>query len=91
MITESDITECLIEVDEEKLAELLRDEECFHTSLAKAIVSFSAFNGPYISVTAIMLSCVARVEEHQYKLAEKLAQDKDDARRFQATMKDKFE
>lgn len=91
MITESDITECLIEVNEEKLAELLRDEECFHTSLVKAIVAYAAFDGTGAHISTMIGLCVAFVQRKQYELATKLAQDKDDARRFQAEMKDKFQ
>lgn len=91
MITESDIAECLLDVDEEKLAELLRDEECFHTSLVKAMVAYAAFGGDVLDANLACIACANAVQAHQYRLAKKLAQDKDDARRFQAEMKDKFQ
>ena len=91
MITEDDINECLIEVDEEKLAELLRDDDCFSILLVKAIVNYAAFDGNYEDVDTALHCAIDSVRSHRYKLAANIAQDKDNARRFQADMKDKFE
>jgi hypothetical protein len=91
MLTEDKIQSCMDEVSDEALQELLRDEECFHTGLVKAIVNYAAFGGKQESVHIMILGCAALVHEHQYKLAEKIAQEKDDASRFQADMKDKFQ
>ena len=86
MITEQDIEDCKDEVSEEALEEALRDAECFHTSLVKAIAC-----GEEYGVVIMIRECRKYVEDVRYKLAEKIAQEKDNARRFQADMKDKFE
>jgi hypothetical protein len=91
MLTEDKIQACMDEVSDETLAELLRDEECFHTGLAKALVSFATYDSSGVDIGTMVGACLNVIHDHQYKLAAKIAQDKDDASRFQADMKDKFE
>jgi hypothetical protein len=86
MLTEDKIQACMDEVSDEALQELLRDAECFHTSLAKAIVS-----ADWLSLLTMIKACTLYVAGEQYKLAEKIAQEKDNASRFQADMEDKFQ
>lgn len=86
MITEEDIQSAMDEVPEEALEEALRDAECFHTSLVKAIVS-----GRRLDVSTMITLCDYFVDDTRRKLAEKIAKEKDNARRFQADMKDKFQ
>jgi hypothetical protein len=88
MITDDDILNAMDDVDEEEIEERLRDEECFHTSLPKALVSLKCFNGNAQDLTSAINACMNAIERIQREIGEKVAQRKDDARRFQCEMRD---
>jgi hypothetical protein len=87
-MNDDNITDALWDVDEEEIEERLRDEECFHTSLPKALVSLKCFNGNAQDLTSAINACMNAIERIQRELGEKVAQRKDDARRFQCDMRD---
>ena len=88
MITDEMIMDALVDVDEEELETYLCELECFHTSLAKAIVCFAANEGDIRNVSSALNACYAAVRNRQQELAQKIAQDKEDASRFSARMAD---
>lgn len=88
MITEAMIEAALDDIDEDDIEEQLRDEECFHTGLAKALVSIKCYDGDAANLTLAIAACMDAIDRISHRLAEKEAREKDNARRFQAPMRD---
>jgi hypothetical protein len=88
MITEAMIEAALDDIDEDVLETHLAESELFLYSLAKAIVCMAVANGPIESVSVAVNECALLVREEQRRIAEKAAQDKDSAQRFQCQMLD---
>jgi hypothetical protein len=91
MITDDDILNAMDDVDEEQVEAMLAESECFLYSLAKAIVTVKCFGGDAAHLTTALNVCMEEADRIKYSLAVPIAQKKDDAKRFQATMKDDFD
>jgi hypothetical protein len=91
MITDDDIQNAMDDVDEEQVETMLAESDCFLYSLAKAIVTVKCFGGDAAHLTTALKACMEEAERIKYSLAVPIAQKKDDAKRFQATMKDDFD
>lgn len=91
MITEDNILDALLDVDEEEIEAQLRDEECFHTGLAKALVSIKCYEGDAANLAMAIAACMDAIDRISRGLAENVAQEKDNASRFQAESRDSFD
>lgn len=91
MITDDDIQNAMDDVDEEQVETMLAESDCFLYSLAKQIVAVKCFGGNAENLATALTACMEEAERIHYSLAVPIAQKKDDAKRFQATMKDDFD
>jgi hypothetical protein len=90
MITESDIEDALDEVQENELAAWLVDQNQFN-ELADRIAQIAVNESPVSVLYGNIQQLVNLCRDHHWKVAERVAQDKDDAHRFQCEMKDAFD
>jgi hypothetical protein len=90
-MNDDNITDALWDVDEEEIENRLAESDCFLYSLAKSIVAVKCYGADVRSLTTALDMCMNKADEIHQELATKIAQDKDDAHRFQCEMKDSFD
>ena len=96
-LTEEEIRNCVDEVDEEELVDILDKSEelaCLSRAIVRNIVcktGTSKIETVDTAISPFLTDCVMLVEQEEWKLAEKTAREKKNRTAFFCEMKDEFE